>query len=137
METTMEALDIQRRIYTIRSVQVMLDSDLALLYGVATKRLNEQVERNIDRFPEKFMFRLTSNEYELIRSQNATSKTNKGGRRYLPYVFTEQGVAMLSAVLKSETAVKMNISDLFRFAEKSIVIIGNFIDDTVLTHRFS
>lgn len=219
--------DIQRKIYTIRRLQVMLDSDLAVLYGVETKRLNEQVERNTDRFPDEFMFRLTLNEYESIRSQNATIKAevslrsqivtleneslrsqiatlnNRGKhRKYLPYVFTEQGVSMLSAVLKSETAVKMSIqimnafvnlrrfvtsnaqifnrldsletrqlqtenkldqildalesneiqpkqgiffdgqifdafkfiSDLFRKAQKSIVIIDNYIDDTVLTH---
>jgi hypothetical protein len=179
----------------------MLDNDLAVLYGVDVKRLNEQVKRNSERFPREFMFQLTANEVESLRSQIATSN-QRGGRRYLPYVFTEQGVSMLSAVLRSETAVKVSIrimnafvsmrrfitanaqvfermatlevkqietdkkidkvlnaiesrdihpkqgifydgqifdaykfvSDLFRSAKHSIVIIDNYIDDTVLTH---
>jgi hypothetical protein len=196
---------IQNRIFSIRDLQVMLDSDLAILYGVEIKRLNEQVKRNIERFPAEFMFQLTTDEYDSLRSQIATSN-QRGGRRYLPYVFTEQGVAMLAGVLKSETAVKTSIqiinafvamrrfiatnaniflrldtverkqlehkidadekfkkifnaieskeilpkqgiffdgqifdaykfvSDLFRSAKKSIIIIDNYIDDTVLTH---
>ncbi|WP_081489478.1 ORF6N domain-containing protein [Melioribacter roseus] len=82
----------------------MLDSDLAEFYGVETRILNEQVKRNIERFPLQFMFRLTNKEYKNLMSQIAISSTKHGGRRKLPYVFTEQGVAMLSAVLKSETA---------------------------------
>jgi len=100
---------IQRRIYAIRDVQVMHDSDLAEFYGVETRRLNEQVKRIIDRFPQEFMFQLKKDEYELLISQFATSSSVHGGRRKLPHVFTEQGVAMLSGVLKSETAVKMSI----------------------------
>jgi len=191
--------EIRSKIYTIRSLQVMLDEDLAELYGVETKRLNEQVKRNIERFPEQFCFQLTESDIEILRSQFATSSW--GGRRYLPYAFTEQGVAMLSAVLKSETAVKMSIqiinafvlmrrfmlqnaqvfqrldsleskqivtdqkldevftaiesktiqprhgiffdgqvfdayqfvSDLVRSAKNSIILIDNYIDDTVLT----
>ncbi|BDQ03953.1 ORF6N domain-containing protein [Ignavibacterium sp.] len=96
--------DIQKKIFTIRDVQVMLDSDLAKFYGVETRRLNEQVKRNIERFPLEFMFRLTDKEYKNLMSQIAISSEKHGGRRKLPYVFTEQGVAMLSAVLKSETA---------------------------------
>jgi hypothetical protein len=214
VETINEVLDIQRRIYTIRGVQVMLDSDLAVLYEVETRAINQAVKRNLERFPDLFCFQLTQSEFEslrsqivtleteLLRSQIVTSKSTSGGRRYLPFVFTEQGVAMLSAVLKSETAVKMSIeimnafvnlrrfvstnaqifnrldtletkqvetdhkldqvlnaleskvvqpkqgiffngqifdayqfiSDLFRSAEKKIVIIDNFIDDTVLVH---
>jgi len=211
--------NIRNRIYLIRNVQVMLDSDLAELYGIEAKRLNEQVKRNIDRFPEEFCFQLSESEYESLRSQFVTidnddhslrsqiaTSNRRGGRRYYPYVFTEQGVTMLSAVLRSETAVKMSIkivnafvtmrkflsnnvhlfqrletiekkqlkheietdkkfdqifnalesgdikpkqgiffdgqvfdayqfvSDLFRTAQKSIVIIDNYIDDTVLTH---
>jgi hypothetical protein len=208
--------DIRNRIYTIRGAQVMLDSDLAELYGVDVRRLNEQVRRNIDRFPIDFRFRLTSSEYHILRSQNATldvgetlisqNVTLKKGRgkhrKYLPYAFTEQGVAMLSAVLRSDTAVitsiqiinafvamrrfiasnaaifqrldtlelkqtdtdkKMDqvlnalesgevrpkqgiffdgqvfdahnfVSDLFRSADKSVVIIDNYLDDSVLTH---
>ena len=206
---------IQGKIHTIRGLQVMLDSDLAELYGVEVKRLNEQVKRNIDRFPEKFCFQLSEEEFnnssingannyaEALRSQIATLNIRRGQhRKYLPFAFTEQGVAMLSAVLRSETAVKMSIqiidafvamrrfiasnaqvfqriatlevkqvetdkkidkvlnaieskdvhpkqgiffngqifdayrfvSDLFRTAKESIVIIDNYIDDTVLTH---
>ena len=200
--------EIQTRIHTIRGVQVMLDEDLARLYGVEVKRLNEQVKRNIERFPESFRFQLTDSEVEIVmlnedrnlKSQIATSSW--GGRRTKPYIFTEQGIAMLSAVLRSETAVKMSIrimsafvamrrffasnaqvfqrldtleikqletdkkidrvlnaleskeiqpkqgiffdgqifdayqfvSDLFRSAKESIVMIDNYIDDSVLTH---
>ncbi|NOR74168.1 MAG: ORF6N domain-containing protein [Draconibacterium sp.] len=109
--------NIQSRIFNIRSLQVMLDHDLAEMYCVTTKRLNEQVKRNIERFPARFRFQLTEKEYDFLRSQIATSSLvlqdsilNKhGGRRYLPYVFTEQGVSMLSAILKSETAIKVSI----------------------------
>jgi len=208
--------EIQSRIYTIRGIQVMLDRDLAEFYGVEVKRLNEQVKRNIERFPEDFMFQLSEEEYKFLRSQNVTLEKwdslrsqnatieDKRGlhRKYMPYAFTEQGVAMLSAVLKSETAVKMSIqiiktfvamrrliasnaqifqrldtleikqletdqkidhllnameskeiqpkqgiffdgqifdaykfvADLIRTAQRSIVIIDNYVDDTVLTH---
>jgi hypothetical protein len=95
------------KIYLIRDEKVMLDSDLAELYGVETKRLNEQVKRNIDRFPEDFMFQLTEVEFENLKSQIATSRW--GGRRTLPYVFTEHGVLMLSSVLNSDLAIKVNI----------------------------
>lgn len=91
----------------------MLDNDLAELYGVPAKRLNEQVKRNRARFPEDFMFQLTEEEYESLRSQFATSK-GRGGRRYLPFVFTEQGVAMLSSVLNSERAVQVNIDSILQ-----------------------
>jgi hypothetical protein len=98
---------ISSKIYVIRNLKVMLDEDLAELYGVETRRLNEQVKRNIDRFPEDFMFQLSIEEYENLKSQFATSKW--GGRRKLPFAFTEQGVAMLSGVLHSERAIKVNI----------------------------
>ena len=191
---------IESKIYLIRGAKVMLDRDLAGLYGVPVKRLNEQVKRNIERFPEDFMFQLDLKEFSDLKSQFATSSW--GGRRKIPYAFTEQGVAMLSAVLGSETAVKVSVqimsafvamrrfmlsnaqvfqrlgalelkqletdrkldkvltaiesreikprqgiffdgqvfdayqfvSDLFRTAAKSIIIIDNYIDDTVLTH---
>ena len=207
--------DIQNMIHTFRGVQVMLDIDLAKLYGVEIKRLNEQVKRNTGRFPESFRFQLSSDEYDFLRSQmvtfegiplrsqNATIENRRGKhRKYLPYAFTEQGVAMLSAVLRSETAVNMSVriinafvamrrfiasnaqifqrldvletkqletkekidrvldaieskeilpkqgiffdgqifdayrfvSDLFRSARESIVIIDNYLDDSVLTH---
>lgn len=95
------------KIYLIRNEKIMLDSDLAELYGVETKRLNEQVKRNIDRFPEDFMFQLTETEFENLKSQIATSSW--GGRRTLPYAFTEHGVLMLSSVLNSDLAIKVNI----------------------------
>jgi len=206
--------NIQSRIYTIHGVQVMPDSDLAELYQVDVKVLNQAVKRNKGRFPSEFMFQLTKNELDALRSQSVTLETRKslrsqivtsktrGGRRYLPYVFTEQGVAMLSAVLRSDTAIKMSInimnafiamrrfiasnghmfqridaletkqsetdkkldtvltaienkdiqpkqrifyngqifdaykfiSDLFRSAKKSIIIIDPYIDETVLIH---
>ncbi|MFU8767843.1 MAG: ORF6N domain-containing protein, partial [Candidatus Methanoperedens sp.] len=201
---------IHSRIHTIRGVQVMLDKDLAELYGVEVKRLNEQVKRNIERFPESFCFQLNESEMQILKSQIVTSNNLKsqiatsswGGRRTRPYVFTEQGVAMLSAVLRSETAVKVSIqiinafvmmrrfitanalifqrldtleikqletdkkinhvlnaiesrdiqprqgiffegqifdayqfvSDLIRTARSTILIIDNYVDDTVLTH---
>jgi hypothetical protein len=89
---------IQQRILVVRERHVMLDEDLAGLYGVETRRLIQQVKRNIDRFPSDFMFQLTKDEATALRSQSATSKEGHGGRRYAPYVFTEQGVAMLSRI---------------------------------------
>ncbi|NLJ83034.1 MAG: ORF6N domain-containing protein [Bacteroidales bacterium] len=90
---------IKNRIFTLRGEQVMLDRDLAEMYQVETKVLNQAVKRNIERFPNSFRFQLTKNEYENLRSQFVTSNNSHGGRRYMPYAFTEQGVAMLSAVL--------------------------------------
>lgn len=101
---------IQNMIYVIRGQKVMLDSDLAKLYGVETRRLNEQVRRNLDRFPEDFLFQLTSEEYEFLKSQIATSKAGRGGKQKQPLVFTENGVAMLSSVLTSKQAVQVNIA---------------------------
>ena len=100
---------IQRRIYLVRGQKVMTDADLAKLYQVETKFLNRAVQRNVGRFPEDFMFRMTPEEAESLRCQIGTSKVGRGGRRYLPLVFTEHGVVMLSSVLKSERAVQMNI----------------------------
>ena len=100
---------IEQKIYLIRGQKVMLDSDLAILYGVTSKRLNEQVKRNKKRFPEDFAFKLAKEENISLRSQIATSKVGRGGRRYLPYAFTEQGVAMLSSVLNSDRAIAVNI----------------------------
>lgn len=95
----------------------MLDEDLADLYGVSTKRLVEQVKRNLDRFPEDFMVQLNKEEAAALRSQTATSNTGRGGRRYAPYVFTEQGVAMLSSVLRSKRAIAVNIEIMRAFVE--------------------
>lgn len=106
---------IEGRILQLRAEKVMLDSDLAKLYGVPTRRLNEQVRRNVDRFPEDFMFQLTAEEARALRSQDATLKPGRGGRRYAPLVFTEQGVAMLSSVLHSERAVRVNIEIMRAF----------------------
>lgn len=104
---------IEQRIYLIRGQKVMLDADLARLYGAPTRRLNEAVKRNLDRFPRDFMFQLTVAESELLKSQIATSSW--GGRRFRPYAFTEQGVAMLSSVLHSERAIGVNIAIMRAF----------------------
>ncbi len=123
---------VEHKIYLIRGQKVMLDSDLAELYGVVTYRLNEQVRRNKERFPMDFMFQLTGDEVAVLKSQIVTSKDdpnlrsqiaisslkeNYGGRRYLPYVFTEQGVAMLSSVLRSERAIQVNIAIMRAFVK--------------------
>lgn len=195
----LKTIRIESLIRFIREKQVILDTDLAMLYGVETKRLKEQVKRNLDRFPDDFMFELTREELNSLRSQFATSN-GRGGTRYLPYAFTEGGIAMLSSVLKSGIAVEVNIrimrafvamrqflatnaqvfqrlanieyhqietdkridevfkrldanvqpqqgifydgqvfdayqfvSDLVRKAKNSIVLIDNYVDDTVLT----
>ncbi len=98
-ETTISVAEIERRILTVRGHKVMPDSDLAHLYGVSTKRLNEQVHRNLGRFPPDFMFQRTTQEAGSLRSQIATSKPGRGGRRYLPYAFTEHGAIMAANVL--------------------------------------
>lgn len=101
---------IESMIFLIRGEKVMLDEDLAKLYGTTTKRLNEQVRRNMKRFPPDFMFQLTNQEVTALRSQSATSKrASRGGRRYPPLAFTEQGVAMLSSVLNSERSIEVNV----------------------------
>lgn len=115
--------DIQPMIRVIRGQQVIIDRDLALLYGVETKRLNEQVKRNIERFPDDFMFQLNKEEVEILKSQNATSSW--GGDRRLPYAFTEQGIAMLSSVLKSQTAVDVNIRIMRAFVSMRRLIATN------------
>lgn len=109
------AAKIENAILFVRGHKVMLDSDLAELYEVETKMLNQAVKRNIHRFPSDFMFQLTQKEMESLRSQIATSNPGRGGRRYAPYVFTEQGVAMLSSVLNSERAVQVNIAIMRAF----------------------
>ena len=106
---------IQRRIHMMRGEKVMLDEDLAQLYGVETKVFVQAVKRNLTRFPPDFMFRLQKAEFESLRSQNVTSNTARGGRRYAPYAFTEQGVAMLSSVLRSPRAIAVNIEIMRAF----------------------
>lgn len=108
---------VERRILLIRGQRVMLDTDLAELYQVQTFRLNEQVKRNRTRFPEDFMFRLTKKEARSLTSQFARSNKGRGGRRTPPYAFTEQGVAMLSSVLRSERAVQVNIAIMRAFVK--------------------
>lgn len=130
---------IENRIFTIRDVQVMIDHDLAELYNVETKRLNEQVKRNKKRFPEKFMFQLSEYEWKFLQSQIATSEKEKNlqsqnatsKRRTLPYVFTEQGVAMLSAVLNSETAISVSIQIIDAFVKLRHIIYEN----SLINHR--
>ena len=135
-------LDIQSKIFTIRGMQVMFDVDLAEFYGVETKNLNRAVKRNIDRFPENFRFQLTQDEYDVfLRFQNGTSSLHGGNslryqngtlenqrgkhRKYLPYVFTEQGVSMLSAVLRSKTAIEISIKIIDSFVNMRKYISGN------------
>lgn len=111
---------IENKIYLLRGQKVMLDEDLAELYQASTKRLNEGVKRNFKRFPQDFMFQLTKKEVRILRSQIATS--SYGGRRYIPYAFTEQGVAMLSSVLNSERAIQVNIQIMRTFTRLRRII---------------
>ena len=123
-----ETEKIKNLIYTIRGKQVMLDNDVAMLYHYPTKRIDEAVRRNIERFPENFCFKLTEIEVVNLRSQFATSsleKENYGGRRYLPYVFTEQGIAMLSGLLKNDIAIQVSINIMNAFVEMRRFIATN------------
>jgi len=116
---------IERLILLIRGHKVMLDADLAELYGVETRSLIQAVKRNLSRFPTDFMFHLSDEEAKLLRSQIVISKKQRGGRRYLPYVFTEQGVAMLSSVLNSERAVEINIEIMRAFVRLREMILSH------------
>ena len=126
--------DIKKLIYTIRSKQVMLDSDVAMLYHYETKNINKAVKRNLDRFPEDFCFQLTEMEFQNLRFQFGTlnKKVNNGDvtRKYLPYVFTEQGISMLSGVLKNEIAVKVSVNIMRAFVEmrKFLMINGQVFE---------
>lgn len=132
MATTIKSIALAEeaiinKIYLIRGQKVMIDRDLAELYGVETKQLKRQVKRNIDRFPDDFMFELNADEFQEWRSQFGTSNEgDKMGLRYAPYVFTEQGVAMLSSVLNSERAIKVNIR---------IMRIYTKMREMLLTHK--
>ena len=130
--TIKDELVIENLIYEIRGVQVILDSDLARLYECVngTKDINKAVKRNIERFPESFMFQLSDEEYNNLRFQFGTSKA-RGGRRYNPYVFTEQGVAMLSSVLNSKIAIKMSIQIINAF-----VIMRKYISNNLIEQRY-
>ncbi|RZB30437.1 MAG: hypothetical protein SRB1_02717 [Desulfobacteraceae bacterium Eth-SRB1] len=125
MTTTVPIESIVNKIVFIRDEKVMLDRDLADLYGVETGALNRAVKRNTERFPEDFMFQATGEEAELLRCQTGISKPGRGGRRYLPYVFTEQGVAMLSSVLNSKRAIDVNIAIIRAFVQLRKMIASN------------
>ena len=117
---------IENKIYEIRGQKVMLDFDLAEMYGVETKRLKEQVRRNIERFPAEFMFELTKEEVQFSRSQIATLKTGQGHNiKYLPFAFTEYGIVMLSSVLKSKAAVEVNINIIRAFVRMRQYLLSN------------
>lgn len=116
---------IMNQIYYIREQKVMIDRDLALLYGVETKRLKEAVKRNIERFPEDFMFEMTKEEFQNWRTQFATSNSDKMGLRYTPFCFTEQGVAMLSSVLNSKRAISINIQIIRIFTRIRQMLLDN------------
>jgi len=117
--------DIKNLIYTIKGKQVMLDKDLAKLYQVETRVLNQAVKRNIERFPEDFMFQLNEDEFEILKSQIVISSSNWGGTRKLPYAFTEQGISMLSAVLKSKVAIKVSINIIRAFVQMRKFLLTN------------
>lgn len=113
--TTLATADLSHLILTIRRQRVLLDSDLAALYGVETKNLNKAVQRNKERFPADFMFQLSPEEHKALRFQSGTSKTGRGGRRHLPYAFTQEGIAMLSSVLRSPRAIQVNLAIMRAF----------------------
>jgi hypothetical protein len=116
---------LETLIFEVRDHKVMLDSDLAELYGVQTKRLNEQIKRNQGRFPEDFMFQLSSDEFEAVRSKFATSKPSLANRRYSPYVFTEHGAVMLASILNSEIAMKVSVEIVRAFVRFRVLIDAN------------
>lgn len=122
----MELQLIQNKIYELRGQRVMLDFDLAEMYGVETKNLNLSVKRNLKRFPSDFMFQLTMDEWQSLRLQNETS--NRGGRRYMPYAFTEQGVAMLSGLLHSDIAIEVNIAVMRAFVAMRQLVLNTPVD---------
>ena len=129
-------VQIQNLIYEVRGLKVMLDSDLAMLYEVETRALNQAVKRNIERFPINFMFQLTHEEFQTLISQNVISKNSdekRGGRQKLPYVFTEQGVAMLSSVLRSKKAIQTNIQIMNTFVQVRHYVL----EHKDLTKRFT
>ena len=116
---------IEKAIYIIRGEEVMLDRDLAFLYGVETKTLNRAVKRNLQRFPPDFMFQLTDDEAKALRCQTGTSNNERDGRRYLPYVFTEPGIAMLSSVLSSERTIAVSIEMIRAFIKLRELFASN------------
>lgn len=119
------AKQVSSKILVLRNQKVMLDADLAKLYGVPVKRLNEQIKRNRERFPEDFLFTLTKAEDETLRSQIATSKSGRGGRRYLPHAFTEHGAIMAATVLNSKRAIEMSIFVVRAFVQMREALVAN------------
>lgn len=125
-----DLIEIKNMIYVIRGQKVMIDSDLAMLYGVETKNLNKAVKRNIERFPDNFMFQLTKDEWNNLRFQFGTFKNDI--RKFLPYAFTEQGVAMLSSVLKSKQAIQINIQIMNTFVKlRSFALEHNDLQEQI------
>jgi hypothetical protein len=118
-------IQVEKRIFLVRGQKVMLDADLAELYGVPTKSLNLAVKRNADRFPDDFAFQLNEEEVAGLRFQFETTKRGRGGRRYRPYAFTEQGVAMLSSVLRSPRAIEVNIAIMRAFVRLREMLMAN------------
>lgn len=116
---------VESAIFLIRGEKVILDSDLAALYGVSTARLNQQVNRNLDRFPSDFMFRLSKEEFKDLMLQNATSKKGRGGRRKLPYAFTEHGAIMAANVLNSKQAVQASLQVVRAFVKLRQMLVSN------------
>ena len=128
-----ELVKIQKMIHEIRGQKVMLDVDLAQLYEVPTHQLNQAVKRNVKRFPADFMFQLTEDEWESLRSQFVISKNSRGGRRFAPYAFTEHGVSMLSTVLKSERAIEINIQIMRTFVQLRHYVLDKPDTNTQIT----
>lgn len=151
MELIVSRLEIENRIFTVRGVQVMLDSHLAEMYAVEIKRLNEQVKRNIERFPESFRFQLTADEWEILRSQFATLENDPGlrsqfatltdergkHRKYRPYVFTEQGVAMLASVLNSPIEAEQRFEMVFKALENRNMQPNSGVIATIYTKQIN
>jgi hypothetical protein len=123
--TAIVPVHVETKILLLRGERVILDADLAALYGVETKLLTRAVRRNLDRFPPDFMFQLTAEEHAALRIQFGTSNARRGGRRYRPYAFTEQGVAMLSSVLNSKRAVAVNIEIMRAFVRLRAMLAGH------------
>jgi len=136
MNMANELASILNMIHEIRGYNVMLDSDLARLYEIETKALNRAVKRNMDRFPDFFMFQLTEDEFDSLRYQIGTSKEGKGGRRYLPFAFTEHGVLMLSSVLNSKKAISVNIEIMVTFIKlRQYALSQNGTDEQIAELR--
>ena len=133
MEIMLPSERIESKILFIRGKKVITDTDLALLYEVETKQLNQAVKRNIERFPEDFMFELTKKESEVLRSQFVTLKSGRGKHpKYLPYVFTEQGIAMLSSVLKSQRAIQVNIQIMRTYIQlREMLATNKYLRDKI------